>query len=240
MLLQDNVKGGEGMAKATKEDLELINKFTRKDMTADEVYTFPLILCTNQVDRDFERFDDSALYELAKLYIGKTVIRDHMPTADNQTARIYRTQVEDKGGGVKHLTAFAYLPKTDSTKDFIAQLDAGIKKEVSVGCAVKQAVCSICGKTKRECMHIAGRTYSGVKCYYTLKGITDAYEVSFVAVPAQPDAGVIKSFNVCKSYIEGEEKTNTVQSADSALDSRLFEAEIKNIERKMNYEYQMQ
>lgn len=228
------------MPEITKEELELINKHTRRELKADEVYTFPLILCTNQVDRDFERFDDSALYELAKLYVGKTVIRDHMPIADNQTARIYRTQVEDKGGGVKHLTADAYLPVTDSTKDFIAQLDAGIKKEVSVGCAVKQAVCSICGKTKRECMHIAGRTYSGVKCYYTLKGITDAYEVSFVAVPAQPDAGVIKSFNVRKSYTEGEEQQYTGEGADTALDSKLIEAEIKNIERKMNYEYQMQ
>lgn len=228
------------MPEITKEELELINKHTRRELKADEVYTFPLILCTNQVDRDFERFDDSALYELAKLYVGKTVIRDHMPLADNQTARIYRTRVEDKGGGVKHLIADAYLPVTDSTKDFIAQLDAGIKKEVSVGCAVKQAVCSVCGKTKRECIHIAGRYYSGTKCYYTLKGITDAYEVSFVAVPAQPDAGVIKSFNVRKSYTEGEEQQYTGEGADTALDSKLIEAEIKNIERKMNYEYQMQ
>ena len=95
-------------------------------------------------------------------------------------------------------------------------------------------------------------------CVYTLKGITDAYEVSFVAVPAQPDAGVIKSFNVRKSYVEGEEETYIAPSADSApelknkqgktgsgsagtaLDEKLLEAEIKNIERKMNYEYQMQ
>ena len=77
MLLQDNVKGGEGMAKATKEDLELINKFTRKDMTADEVYVFPIVLCSNRIDRDNEKFDDEALEKLADLYIGKTIIRDH-------------------------------------------------------------------------------------------------------------------------------------------------------------------
>ena len=228
------------MSEVTKEDLELINKHTRRELKEDEVYTFPLVLCTNQVDRDFERFDDSALDELAVLCIGKTVIRDHIWSADNQTARIYRTQVENKGAGVKHLTAFAYLPVTDSTKDFIAQLDAGIKKEVSIGCAAQQAVCSICGKSRQDCMHVAGRMYSGDMCVYTLKGITDAYEVSFVAVPAQPDAGVIKSFNVRKSYTEGEEEQNTVQGAGTALDERLVEAEIKNIERKMNYEYQMQ
>ena len=155
-----------------------------------------------------------------------------MPLADNQTARIYRTRVEDKGGGVKHLIADAYLPVTDSTKDFIAQLDAGIKKEVSVGCAVKQAVCSVCGKTKRECIHIAGRYYSGTKCYYTLKGITDAYEVSFVAVPAQPDAGVIKSCDVRKTYIEGK-----ITDDNKELAERILNADLKNKERKMNYEH---
>lgn len=228
------------MPEITKEELELINKYTRRELKADEVYTFPLVLCTNQVDRDFERFDDSALDELAVLCIGKTVIRDHIWSADNQTARIYRTQVENKGAGVKHLTAFAYLPVANSTKDFIAQLDAGIKKEVSVGCAAKQAVCSICGKSRHDCIHVAGRMYSGDMCVYTLKGITDAYEVSFVAVPAQPDAGVIKSFNVRKSYTEGEETLNKVPDTAPELDRKLFEAEIKNIERKMKYEYPVQ
>ena len=228
------------MPEITKEELELINKYTRRELKADEVYTFPLVLCTNQVDRDFERFDDSALDELAVLCIGKTVIRDHIWSADNQTARIYRTQVENKGAGVKHLTAFAYLPVANSTKDFIAQLDAGIKKEVSVGCAVKQAVCSICGKSRHDCIHVAGRMYSGDMCVYTLKGITGAYEVSFVAVPAQPDAGVIKSFNVRKSYTEGEETLNKVPDTAPELDRKLFEAEIKNIERKMKYEYPVQ
>lgn len=240
--MQDNVKGGEGMAKATKEDLELINKFTRKDMTADEVYVFPIVLCSNRIDRDNEKFDDEALEKLADLYIGKTIIRDHLPSTDNQTARIFRTQVEDKGGGVKCLTAFAYLPVTEGNREIIAQLDAGIKKEVSISCACSRAVCSVCGKDrfKGGCIHTAGKVYGGNKCYYTIGGITDAYEVSFVAVPAQPDAGVIKSFNVRKSYTEGEEQQYTGEGADTALDEKLLEAEIKNIERKMNYEYQMQ
>ena len=234
MLLQDNVKGGEGMAKATKEDLELINKFTRKDMTADEVYVFPIVLCSNRIDRDNERFDDEALEKLADLYIGKTIIRDHLPSTDNQTARIFRTQVEDKGGGVKCLTAFAYLPVTEGNREIIAQLDAGIKKEVSVGCACSRAVCSVCGKDrfKGGCIHTAGKVYGGNKCYYTLGGITDAYEVSFVAVPAQLDAGVIKSCDVRKTYIEGK-----ITDDNKELAERILNAVLKNKERKMNYEH---
>lgn len=234
MLLQDNVKGGEGMAKATKEDLELINKFTRKDMTADEVYVFPIVLCSNRIDRDNERFDDEAIEKLADLYIGKTIIRDHLPSTDNQTARIFRTQVEDKGGGVKCLTAFAYLPVTEGNREIIAQLDAGIKKEVSVGCACSRAVCSVCGKDrfKGGCIHTAGKVYGGNKCYYTLGGITDAYEVSFVAVPAQLDAGVIKSCDVRKTYIEGK-----ITDDNKELAERILNADLKNKERKMNYEH---
>lgn len=234
MLLQDNVKGGEGMAKATKEDLELINKFTRKDMTADEVYVFPIVLCSNRIDRDNERFDDEALEKLADLYIGKTIIRDHLPSTDNQTARIFRTRIEDKGGGVKCLTAFAYLPVTEGNKEIIAQLDAGIKKEVSVGCACSRAVCSVCGKDrfKGGCIHTAGKVYGGNKCYYTLGGITDAYEVSFVAVPAQLDAGVIKSCDVRKTYIEGK-----ITDDNKELAERILNADLKNKERKMNYEH---
>ena len=234
MLLQDNVKGGEGMAKATKEDLELINKFTRKDMTADEVYVFPIVLCSNRIDRDNEKFDDEALEKLADLYIGKTIIRDHLPSTDNQTARIFRTQVEDKGGGVKCLTAFAYLPVTEGNREIIAQLDAGIKKEVSIGCACSRAVCSVCGKNrfKGGCIHIAGKVYGGNKCYYTLGGITDAYEVSFVAVPAQRDAGVIKSCDVRKTYIEGK-----ITDDNKELAERILNADLKNKERKMNYEH---
>ena len=52
-------------------DLALINRFTRKALKADEVYTFGLLLCDNEVDRDFERFDTAALKTLAELFVGK-------------------------------------------------------------------------------------------------------------------------------------------------------------------------
>ena len=43
------------------------------------------------------------------------------------------------------------------------------------------------------CHHVKGRTYNGKLCWGELKGAKDAYEWSFVAVPAQRKAGVIKS-----------------------------------------------
>ena len=92
------------------------------------------------------------------------------------------------------LIAWAYIPKNSGCDDFITLIDTGIVKEVSVGCSVKQCTCSICGKELNFCQHRKFKDYDGKTCYGILDDITDAYEVSFVAVPAQKEAGVTKSF----------------------------------------------
>ena len=61
----------------TPQELELINNYTVKPLSADEVYTFGIVLCDNEIDRDFERFDIPALEKLAELFVGKTGIFDH-------------------------------------------------------------------------------------------------------------------------------------------------------------------
>ena len=68
-------------------------------------------------------------------------------------------------------------------------------KPVDVGGAVERVICSICGadQAKTCCQHWPGREYDGHLCVMELDGARDAYEVSLVAVPAQPDAGIIKS-----------------------------------------------
>lgn len=187
----------------SKDDLAKINRYTRRELGADEVYVFPLILCDNEVDRDFERFSIEALHKLRRLFLGKTGIFDHNPKGTNQTARIFHTAVEQDAlrttatGEIYHfLTAKAYMVRSEKNKDLILDIDAGIKKEVSVGCAVEEVLCSVCGKNvkKQPCQHTSGKLYDGVPCHYTLNKPTDAYEWSFVAVPAQPAAGVTKAY----------------------------------------------
>ena len=63
-----------------------------------------------------------------------------------------------------------------------------------MGCAVERAVCSICGQDIHTCPHEKGEEYGGQQCWADLVGATDAYEWSFVAVPAQREAGVVKRF----------------------------------------------
>lgn len=199
------VKGSQGgqAAALTDEDLALINAMARKKLTAEEVYTFSVRLCDNEVDRDLERFAPQTLEELAGLFVGKSGIFDHQWSARGQAARIYKTEVIQEperitraGDGYCWLKGYAYMLRTGSSRDLIAEIEGGIKKEVSVGCAVRRTVCSICGKTmgEGECRHVKGQRYDGALCFGVLQEPTDAYEWSFVAVPAQRGAGVLKRF----------------------------------------------
>lgn len=40
----------------TEAELEAIARYSRRRLTAEEVYTFPLVLCDNDLDRDHECF----------------------------------------------------------------------------------------------------------------------------------------------------------------------------------------
>lgn len=60
--------------KQNENELELINRYSRKELSPEEVYIFSVTLCDNEVDRDLERFSKSALYALAPLFEGKTGI----------------------------------------------------------------------------------------------------------------------------------------------------------------------
>lgn len=180
-------------------DMEKINRYTRRAYSPEEVYAFSLVLCDNEVDRDFERFSLDALEGLMELFPGKTCLFDHERRSANQTARIYDTGLEREPGKVTQagevytkLTAKAYLPRTEKNRDVIELIESGILKEVSVGCSMKRSVCSICGKER--CNHVKGRDYDGQLCHRVLCDPADAYECSFVAVPAQRAAGVVKQY----------------------------------------------
>lgn len=187
----------------TPEALEKINRFTRREFKEEELYTFSVILCDNEIDRDCERFTDEALEQLSKLFVGRTGIFDHDPSTGNQTARIYDTAVitdtsrtTRAGEPYRCLRASAYMVRTGDNADLIAEIDGGIKKEVSISCSASERKCSVCGcdRSQSPCSHTAGKHYNGRLCHTLLSGITDAYEWSFVAVPAQVNAGVTKRF----------------------------------------------
>ncbi|MDE6707860.1 MAG: hypothetical protein K2K06_07475 [Oscillospiraceae bacterium] len=180
----------------SEDDLTIINTMAMAEVTKDDIFTFKVVLCDNQIDRDFEAFSIETLRQLANLFVGKTVIKDHNPSSDNQIARIYRTEIQETQN-ISSLIAYCYMMRTASNADLIKEIQGGIKKEGSVGCAIGTKTCSICGADlqKSYCRHVTGETYKGKLCYSVLSDAQDAYEFSLVAVPAQKNAGISKKFD---------------------------------------------
>lgn len=200
----ESIKKSEGISlneTVGAEELERVNRFAKRELKAEEVYCFAVKLCDNEIDRDGERFPTKTLEELATLFVGKSGIFDHQWSAQSQTARLYRTEVvrEEEnytaaGETYAYLKGYAYMLRNEKTLPLIQEIEAGIKKEVSVGCSVRRRVCSICGEEKHSgrCGHENGTWYEGKLCCTELVEASDAYEFSFVAVPAQPRAGVMR------------------------------------------------
>lgn len=174
-----------------EQQLAKINLYSKTPLIPEEVYFFSVRLCDDQPDRDYERFDTAALPILAELFRGKTGIADHDWSTERQIARIFDTEVLCENG-MSYIRAECYMLRTEKNADLIREIEGGIKKEVSVGCAVANTLCSVCGLPYGSCEHHKGTVYDGKACIAVLCDPIDAYEFSFVAVPAQKEAGVMK------------------------------------------------
>lgn len=232
-------------------DIDLINQFSVKTLTPEDVYCFSVVLCDNDVDRDVERFTDKTLEKLAELFVGKTGISDHHWSADRQIARLYRAEVKTTteknalGEPLKQLVGSAYMIRNEANQPIIDAIDGGIMKEVSVSCSVSKSVCSVCKQPLNfdwrswtyqcETGHIKGETYDGKICVADLEEPTDAYEFSFVAVPAQRGAGVTKSLVQAKDAIE------VIMTLDLSSEPELVDKLLKHLQTaKMSAEERRQ
>ena len=245
----------------TDADLRKINKYTLSPVTAEDVFIFKATIADNeQDDRNYMPFNLKALQDLKKLYLGKTMLKDHARKADNQIARVFDTElVQDANKttelGELHteLVAKIYTIKTDSNKDLIAEIVGGIKKEVSTSTVPVKMTCNICGvdNMKDYCRHWPGREYDTTdttgktqkrRCKMLLDGAKEAYELSFVAVPAQPRAGTHKSIGFTKPVDMQEENPekhddiNENQNQNEKMDERILTQRIKNAESFFNSE----
>lgn len=241
----------------TDADLKKINKYTLSPVSADDVFIFKASIADNeQDDRNYMPFNLKSLQDLKKLYPGKTMLKDHRPMADNQIARIYDTELvqdankqTDLGELHTELIAKIYMIKTDSNKDLIAEIMGGIKKEVSTSTVPSKMICNICGtdNMKDYCRHWPGIEYtvedgsakgSKKRCKMLLSGAKEAYELSFVAVPAQPRAGTHKSIGFSKPIKDPEIDTKNTENElkNKEMDARLLAQRVKNAESFFNVE----
>ncbi|MGO0058638.1 hypothetical protein ACTID9_00990 [Brevibacillus fluminis] len=194
-----NMKGivGAAVKSVSESDLAIINSMTRREFKADELYVFPVLCCDTRLDRDMDRFTKEALDQMTTMAKGVTGIFDHSWSALGQTARTYKAEVRESVDDAQYeLIAWAYMPINEKTQPIIDAIDAGILKEVSVGFAYTDLQCSVCKQSyyRSDCTHLRGRDYDGQKCFTWIVGVKEWYEWSFVAVPAQPRAGVEKGY----------------------------------------------
>ena len=208
-------------------EMAMINEYALSPLEPEEVFAFKVSMAGNDLDRDFEIFPYATLQKFALLFVGRTVVKDHDHRSDNQIARIYATNLVEgepmrmtKGGEIyTELIAKCYMVKTASNADLIAEIKAGIRKEVSLGCRIGKAICSICSKdnVKSYCSHFPGKEYKGETCYFSLEEPTDAYELSFVAIPAQQHAGTVKSYGEKPYSAEEVEAAEVEQPAEDEV-----------------------
>lgn len=237
------------LQEVTEEDLRKINKYTLSPLKAEDVFTFKTIIGDNETDdRNFEPFNLNALKDLERLYPGKTVIKDHRRTADNQVARIYDTEMITEprltkaGEPFTKIIAKNYMVRTASNEDLIKEIQAGIKKEVSTGVRPKRLICNICGSDnmKTYCPHWPGREYDKeagkTTCLMTIDGAKEAYELSLVAVPAQPRAGTIKHYGPKPPEDPDEFKAENAQTSPESVPKKPENDElgVKNTETQKN------
>jgi hypothetical protein len=241
----------------TDADLKKINKYTLSPVSTDDVFIFKASIADNeQDDRNYMPFNLKSLQDLKKLYPGKTMLKDHRRMADNQIARIYDTELvqdankqTDLGELHTELIAKIYMIKTDSNKDLIAEIMGGIKKEVSTSTVPSKMICNICGtdNMKDYCRHWPGIEYtvedgsakgSKKRCKMLLSGAKEAYELSFVAVPAQPRAGTHKSIGFSKPIKDPDINTKNTENElkNKEMDARLLAQRVKNAESFFNVE----
>lgn len=241
----------------TDSDLKKINKYTLIPVTADDVFIFKAVIADNeQDDRNSMPFDLKALRDLKKLYPGKTMLKDHKRMTDNQMARVFDTELIQDANKTTDLNelhteliAKMYMIKTESNKDLIAEIAGGIKKEVSTATVPEKMVCNICGtdNMKDYCRHWPGRSYDVTDsstgkstkktCKMVLHGAKEAYELSFVAVPAQPRAGTHKSIGFkkpIKAPKPSEEDENKKTEETVKMDTRLLNQRLRNAESFFN------
>ena len=139
-----------------------------------------------------------------------------------------------------YLKGCADLLRTEGNRELIAAIEGGIKKEVSVGCAVERSVCSICGEESHTCPHEKGAEYGGRRCWAELVGATDAYEWSFVAVPAQRNAGVMKHMRMEQEAALGRKYLESLRGEVARLGGLaglgLEHAVLRGIADKLGYD----
>ena len=129
------------------EQLSRINKFTRREVTCDEVVAFSTLSMNDIPDRDDDVFTTETVQEFAALEgplssVGKSYMVDHEYKTANAHGRIFGVGTQKVGKNL-FLTNEVYVPNTPQFAGFIEKIDFGINWAVSVGVMLGASECSL-------------------------------------------------------------------------------------------------
>jgi hypothetical protein len=133
--------------------LAVINKFTRRAFTTDELYIGQIRLANNAIDRDNERFSEGMLQEFFNTVVRKTFLMDHTRDNSNENAigKFFDVEMEkmdlataklETGEDfklpvgiteVQFLSPWFYIPKAGIDEKHLIKIDAGVFDFASIG-----------------------------------------------------------------------------------------------------------
>lgn len=137
----------------------------------EEFYIYPMIVVDSKTDRHNERFSIKALEDIVEKLPGTVVLSDHdWDNVSKSVGRVYEAKLY-KSNDSHVVVGYCYT----TLAEVKSRIGDGTLKSVSIGFE---------GVSKQD--------NEGVGVY---EEVTDVYEVSFVNVPAQKGAGLIKTAN---------------------------------------------
>ncbi len=190
-------------SKPTDEQVELINRLTRRTFKADELYVGQMRLSHNAIDRDNERFSEEIMQRFVATTIRKTMLLDHdRSVKDSAVGKFFDVEMEkmplqqaiaETGQDLKlpdgvteiwfHSPWF-YIPIEGIDPKEIVKIDAGIYDWASIGFRAEKLV-PIMDK-------------DGKPLFWEYRGSGDESEMtegSLVYLGAQPGAAVKSADN---------------------------------------------
>ncbi|MCD7096943.1 hypothetical protein [Stenotrophomonas sp. MMGLT7] len=184
------------------EQLAQIRQYTLADLPAEQLYVRTFALAHNAIDRDRECFDEALLADYARTLPGKGLFIKHPTSWDGDggpgkgrwfAAQLDRMSLDEARTLLREpdlkfppgaatavvLMASAYLVRTAGNADLLAEIDAGVVGDVSIGSTVKD---------RERLVDEQGNELNA----WRLTGPGEALEGSLVWLGAQPGARAVK------------------------------------------------
>lgn len=218
----------------SEKQLEKINKFTRRNLSADEIQIFKIILCNNDIDKDYNCLSNDAIESLKELYIGKTTSL-LMDDGKNILARIFDTEIitdssikTETGEDYKYLMASLFIIKSDENLPYLSKFSGAENNYGTISYSVNTKECSIChcNQNRMSCEHIKGKTYEGNLCYTILKDVMDAYEWDWVKTSKYSNSQISDNYSL---YMDKEKISASVQNLANTINAFCVENSIDSL-----------